>query len=52
MHDRGEDFFVEQLVGAALDASHGGEPRLPARLPAGLADLLTARVTEVGEDAR
>ena len=54
VHDRteGNPFFVEQLVGAALDASHGGEPRLPARLPAGLADLLTARVTEVGEDAR
>ena len=48
----GNPFFAEQLVAAAL-AGQGGDTLLPpSGLPERLADLLLARVSHAGEDAR
>jgi DNA-binding CsgD family transcriptional regulator/tetratricopeptide (TPR) repeat protein len=48
----GNPFFTEQLVAAAL-AGQGGDALLPpSGLPERLADLLLARVSHAGEDAR
>jgi DNA-binding CsgD family transcriptional regulator len=47
----GNPFFTEQLVAAAL-VDAGGELRVPAGLPARLAELLTARAGRCGDEAR
>ena len=48
----GNPFFTEQLVAAAL-AGQGGDALLPpSGLPERLAELLLARVSHAGEDAR
>jgi DNA-binding CsgD family transcriptional regulator len=48
----GNPFFTEQLAAAALvDAEHGGR-RVPAGLPARLAELLTARAARCTGDAQ
>jgi DNA-binding CsgD family transcriptional regulator/tetratricopeptide (TPR) repeat protein len=46
----GHPFFTEQLVAAAVTDS--GQRAQPASLPARLAELLVARVTQYGADAR
>jgi tetratricopeptide (TPR) repeat protein len=48
----GNPFFTEQLVAAALAGGAGGRLRVPAGLPARLAELLAARAGRCGEDAR
>ena len=50
----GNAFFTEQLVAAALagEAGAGGGLRVPAGLPARLAELLAARAGRCAEDAR
>ena len=50
----GNAFFTEQLVAAALagQAGAGGGLRVPAGLPARLAELLAARAGRCAEDAR
>jgi hypothetical protein len=48
----GNPFFTEQLVAAALAGGGGGGLRVPAGLPARLAELLTARAGRCAGDAR
>jgi len=48
----GNPFFTEQLVAAALPAAPGGGLRVPAGLPARLAELLAARAGRCAADAR
>jgi hypothetical protein len=48
----GNPFFTEQLVAAALPAAPGGGLRVPAGLPARLAELLAARAGRCADDAR
>ena len=48
----GNPFFTEQLVAAALLGGAGGGLRVPAGLPARLAELLAARAGRCAEDAR
>jgi hypothetical protein len=48
----GNPFFTEQLVAAAMPAMAEGMLRLPAGLPARLAELLSARASRCGEDGR
>jgi hypothetical protein len=47
----GNPFFTEQLVAAALPAAPGGGLRVPAGLPARLAELLAARAGRCADDA-
>ena len=48
----GNPFFTEQLVAAAQGGRAGGGLRVPAGLPARLAELLTARADRCAGDAR
>jgi DNA-binding CsgD family transcriptional regulator/tetratricopeptide (TPR) repeat protein len=48
----GNPFFTEQLVAAALPGAQGGGLRVPAGLPARLAELLVARAGRCPDDAR
>ncbi len=48
----GNPFFTEQLVAAALPGAGEDGLRVPAGLPARLAELLTVRTARCGEDAR
>jgi DNA-binding CsgD family transcriptional regulator/tetratricopeptide (TPR) repeat protein len=48
----GNPFFTEQLVAAALPGAPGGGLRVPAGLPARLAELLVARAGRCVADAR
>jgi DNA-binding CsgD family transcriptional regulator len=48
----GNPFFTEQLVAAALAGPAGGVLRVPAGLPARLAELLAARAGRCDGDAR
>ena len=48
----GNAFFTEQLVAAALGGRAGGGLRVPAGLPARLAELLAARAGRCAGDAR
>jgi DNA-binding CsgD family transcriptional regulator/tetratricopeptide (TPR) repeat protein len=48
----GNPFFTEQLVAAALAGQAGGGLRVPAGLPARLAELLAARAGRCAEEAR
>ena len=48
----GNPFFTEQLVAAALAGQAGGGLRVPAGLPARLAELLAARTGRCTEEAR
>jgi DNA-binding CsgD family transcriptional regulator/tetratricopeptide (TPR) repeat protein len=48
----GNPFFTEQLVAAALADQAGGGLRVPAGLPARLAELLVARTGRCTEEAR
>ena len=48
----GNPFFTEQLVAAALTGGVEGDLRVPAELPARLAELLTARADRCAGDAR
>ena len=48
----GSPFFTEQLVDAALSGGTEGGLRVPAGLPARLAELLTARADRCAGDAR
>jgi DNA-binding CsgD family transcriptional regulator/tetratricopeptide (TPR) repeat protein len=48
----GNPFFTEQLVAAALAGPAGGVLRVPAGLPARLAELLAARAGRCAGDAR
>ena len=48
----GNPFFTEQLVAAALGGPPGGGLRVPAGLPARLAELLAARAGRCAGDAR
>jgi predicted ATPase len=48
----GNPFFTEQLVAAAMSAMAEGMLRLPAGLPARLAELLSARARRCGEGGR
>ena len=48
----GNPFFTEQLVAAALAGAAGGGLRVPAGLPARLAELLAARAGRCAGDAR
>ena len=48
----GNPFFTEQLVAAALAGATEGGLRVPAGLPARLAELLTARADRCAGDAR
>jgi DNA-binding CsgD family transcriptional regulator/tetratricopeptide (TPR) repeat protein len=48
----GNPFFTEQLVAAALTSQAGGGLRVPAGLPARLAELLAARTGRCAEEAR
>ena len=48
----GNAFFTEQLVAAALAGRAGGGLRVPAGLPARLAELLAARAGRCAGDAR
>ena len=54
MRAEGNPFFTEQLVVAALadEAGEGGGLRVPAGLPARLAELLAARAARCAGDAR
>jgi DNA-binding CsgD family transcriptional regulator len=48
----GNPFFTEQLVAGALADAPGGDLRVPAGLPARLADLLAARAGRCAADSR
>jgi DNA-binding CsgD family transcriptional regulator/tetratricopeptide (TPR) repeat protein len=48
----GNPFFTEQLVADALAEAPGGDLRVPADLPARLAELLRARAGRCAADAR
>ena len=48
----GNPFFTEQLVAAALDGRGGDGLRVPAELPARLAELLAARAGRCAGDAQ
>jgi DNA-binding CsgD family transcriptional regulator/tetratricopeptide (TPR) repeat protein len=48
----GNPFFTEQLVATALASGRGGGLRVPAGLPARLAELLAARADRCAGDAR